>query len=228
MNKKLFYPIVFVLFISLLGFATAGAVTKTFKKARSQVYFGLTVPYNTYSGDFNGDFMIRTSLEDIYIPDLDNGVGFGVTFGLSGRMGPFWTYAVEAAYQHTSLDYTFADLKDDAGVGNIDINVKGIYSPQKIQPYALLGISIPYINVSNGAAGGFVIDDAKFRGVGINFGAGADLYISPRVFLNFNIMYRAQQISTVEGIGDSFDISGNLDHNNLNVSAGIMYAIPLD
>jgi len=55
-----------------------------------------------------------------------------------------------------------------------------------------------------------------------------DLYVSPRIFLNFNAMYRIQQISSVKGFDDRLEISGGMDSNGMNISAGIMYAIPLD
>ncbi len=228
MQKSFMKITICLLPLLLITFGTAGAVKKTFKRAKSQFYFGLTIPYTTIGGDFDGQYALVSGSETIIIPEIDNAVGFGITAGITGRVSPFWQYSLEIAYQRTTHEYTFLSASDDATLSNWDFNMKGIYALENIQPYLLLGLAVPIINVNNGSYDGIGYYDANYRGVGINLGAGMDLYVSPRIFLNFNAMYRIQQISSVKGFDDRLEISGGMDSNGMNISAGIMYAIPLD
>jgi len=211
MQKSFMKITICLLPLLLITFGTAGAVKKTFKRAKSQFYFGLTIPYTTIGGDFDGQYALVSGSETIIIPEIDNAVGFGITAGITGRVSPFWQYSLEIAYQRTTHEYTFLSASDDATLSNWDFNMK-----------------VPIINVNNGSYDGIGYYDANYRGVGINLGAGMDLYVSPRIFLNFNAMYRIQQISSVKGFDDRLEISGGMDSNGMNISAGIMYAIPLD
>jgi len=228
MKKYLFHTAIFTLIFYFIGFSLTEAVTKSYKRANKQAYFGLALAYNTIGGDFDGTVYLPALTERIDIPDLDNGFGFGLTLGVSGKISSLWAISFETAFQFSSHSFALSGRNDDAKYRNFDFNIKGIYTPQKVQPYLLFGISVPYLNIHNAASSGLLVADAKFRGVGANLGAGVDLYINPKLFLNFNAIYRLQEISTVEGLGDRLEITGGLDNSNFNLSVGIMYAIPLD
>ena len=227
-NKNFISLAVISLVLCVLMVETTGAVTRTYKRADKQIYAGLTLSYNNIGGDFDGTVYLPAVTEEISVPDLNDGFGFGITLGVSSKVRSFWAVSIETAFQYSSHSFRLFLRNDDAKYANIDFNIKSIYAPKKIQPYLLFGISVPYLNVHNAASSGQLVADAKFRGVGANLGAGFDFFINPRLFFNINAVYRLQEISTVEGVGDRLEITGGLDNNNINVSAGIMYAIPLN
>ncbi|PKK84843.1 MAG: hypothetical protein CVT49_01430 [candidate division Zixibacteria bacterium HGW-Zixibacteria-1] len=194
MCKTISSTFVFIVMTLLLCAGTAGAVDKTFKKADKQIYLGASFAYNTVGGDFDADHVLANGSETILLPEIKGGAGFGLTAGVSGKFTPVFHYSAEMVFSRTTHEYEFPLLTkvDDATVMIIDFNFKGVYGAEKIQPYMLLGFSVPYINVKNAASDGTFVEDAKYSGIGVNLGAGADLYVSPRVFLNFNLMYRLQ------------------------------------
>ena len=229
MRNSLMLKVFTIAAIMLIGIESAGAVDKTFKKADRQVYFGGGLTYNSIGGDFADQGGLFSTYEAILVPEINSGFGFGLTAGFSGKMSPKFDFAIEASFSMSSHDYDFdlLDLQDDATAMFFDFNFKGIYSPQMIQPYLLLGISAPYIKVKDAASSSTRVEDARFTGIGVNLGGGMDLYISPVVFLDVNLMYRVEHISNVEGVGDKMEIPGGLDAGTLSISASLMYAIPL-
>lgn len=229
MRNSLMLKVFTIAAIMLFCIGSAGAVDKTFKKADRQIYFGGGLAYNSIGGDFDGDHMLLSTTQAFLIPEINSGFGFGLAVGYSGKMASQFDFAMEAAFSLTSHDYDFdlLELHDDASAMFFDFNFKGIYSPQMVQPYLLLGISAPYLKIKDGATTETRIDDAKFTGIGVNLGGGMDLYISPRVFLDVSLMYRLTHFNKVKGIGDELEIDDGLSAGGMCISAALMYAVPL-
>ncbi|MEW5925326.1 MAG: outer membrane beta-barrel protein, partial [Candidatus Zixiibacteriota bacterium] len=202
MRNSLFLTVFTIAAIMMSCFGSAGAVEKTFKMADKQFYLGGGFAYNSIGGDFNGDHLLSGHSETILIPEINPGIGFGLTAGYSTKMSPLFYFGIEAAFSLTSQDYDFdiLDEHNDVTAMFFDFNVKAIYGPQMIQPYLLPGVSAPYIKLKDAAANDYFLEDARFTGLGLNFGAGMDLYISPRVFFDINMMYRLTRLNEVEGV----------------------------
>nr|MBN2276717.1 porin family protein [candidate division Zixibacteria bacterium] len=215
---------------AMLILTSSFAFSQSFPK---KIYLGLTLPYNTVGGDFDGSLSLYNSglQEGFYIPDADGAIGFGAVAGyekyFNGKLG----FGAELAFERTSHDVTQSTWTSTATLIIFSGNLKAFYDASPVEPYLLFGISVPRFTAKNGSVSGTyqsVFEDARFTGVGINLGAGINLYVMPKLNLNAGITYRYINYSRARGIGDWAEIPNGLKGSGINITGGLIYSIPLD
>ncbi len=173
----------------------------------------------------NSDFDGNSGLIDpvsgltIVLPELDPGVGWGLTIGYRGKRNSVqFTYAVsdhDDDFQGTSFEDEFKNYSlDFKHYWNVD---------GSLQPFVLLGISVPRVIIENGGTLGATSGDAAIQGLGANLGGGAALYLTPHLALFGEAYYRWAEFDRASSLGVHRDIKGHLDASGLGLRAGLTY-----
>jgi hypothetical protein len=196
--------------------------TASFAYARPEFYLGVSEAYNS----------INTTATDIhftdgyeneyeYVPALDPGNGFSVTFGME-----FTTCALELGLTSSHHDGTdSAGLPADADYTIFDANFKKfIGESDYLKPYLLIGLCVTSLNVNDGSTNTYYNkpDDATFSGVGINLGYGLELKFS-NIALKGEAIYRTVEYTSVSGV-DTYDEhldEDDFDGNGLCFNVGV-------
>lgn len=213
----------------LTAVTPASAVQRRAKISDRGFYLGFYVPFNSVNGDFEDDSYLEYSLLKlrIYIPDIDAGMGFGFAGGIK-----FSQAALELNYLRSSHDATVADYPRDATLNMINIDLKYHFIPRSsTQPYALIGLCIPWMDVDRAAtsATGDVVGDARYGGYGLNIGGGVTMHLNDRLALTGGAVYRWIGFNSFEGIyGDEVDWDSSLDGSGLSFQLGVVFKIPWD
>jgi hypothetical protein len=160
-------------------------------KAEEGLYIGAFFAAVNVGGDFDGKSEFFEPSESIVIPDLDDGLGFGVAFGVRQK-----TMAFELSYQRSWHDWTSASMvlpEGDAAVNSFNMDARiFLLSEGRFQPHILAGLCIPWIDVEDGGiAGGSHREDVTYLGFGGNVGLGLNAYLWPNLALNITGGYRA-------------------------------------
>lgn len=164
---------------------------------------GFIVPYNTISGDFDGE-RVLTGTNDIFLlPKVEGNYGWGVTVGIRGTFA-----AMELSYLTSTHDVTFLGAKGKADFNAVILDFKYYFWADKpIQIYPTVGIGFPWLVVENahatlGSQGNSSFNDDAFFGTAVTFtpGGGVLLYLSPSFSLGAELIYRWTIFGTVNGI----------------------------
>ncbi len=218
--------------ISFVGFCgsvimvTSGAAQLVFAQelyyAKTGIYMGLSLPYNTIGGDFNGDTVLVGSSDIILVPSIEGGYGFGITLGVtSGQV------AGEMSYLRTTHDASFQGLKGDVVYNMVNLDGKYYFlAHERAQPYLLLGLSFPWLTIIDGSATLTAppsVGDATFTGIGLNLGTGIAYYLNPRVSINAGINYRLVWYTRAGGVVEEEKLEDALSGHGFNFNVGISY-----
>lgn len=207
----------------------ASAVQRRTKIYDRGFYLGFYVPFNSVGGDFDDDSYLSYSALNrrIYIPDIDAGMGFGFGGGIK-----FSQAALEVNYLRTTHDATVADYPRDATLNMVNIDLKYHFIPRSsTQPYAQIGLCIPWMNVDNAAtsATGDIVADARYSGYGLNIGGGVTMHLNDQIAFTGGAVYRWIGYNHFEGIyGDEIDWDSSLDGSGLSFQLGVVFKIPWD
>ena len=179
-------------------------------------------------GDFNGDSVLLddppTLLDDVFIDNIDTGVGFG--FGLGYRLGDF---AFELSYQRTYHDHSFlgVDQAGDAVLNVMAFDFKWYFlTDTPLQPFAMVGALYPWLEVDGASvnATDATVGDATFRGLGLSVGGGVNFYITPRIALVGAAGYRYMFFNDVKSHTDgTVGVTDNLLASGFFAYGGVSY-----
>jgi len=206
--------------LSTLSIST-GVLAQDTSYVKEGVYVGITIPYNTISGDFDGNSLLASATEIIVIPKIESGMGFGALVGMRFKKG-----ALELSYQNSAHDATWLGAKGTVAYNAIDIDFK-IYpsTESQIQPFLLFGMGIPWLVVHDGAATFSAVGDATLRGFGFNIGGGVSYYFDPRICVNGGVIYRWINYSTATGVsGVTNTIQDGLGGSGLSFKFGVTFS----
>ena len=143
--------------------------------------------------------------------DSDTGeskLGFGITLGGDFfitdviSIAPNFTFFFKSNFQATGVDL---DTKASA----LDIDGKYYFLNDAVGVYGLFGISIGFAAIEGEIDFGgqpIPIDDSDSK-FGVNIGAGADYYLSDKVFLNVQLKYNTPLEQLAINIGAGFNIN---------------------
>lgn len=103
----------------------------------------------------------------------------------------------EVSYERTNHEGTFLGQIGQATFQALNFDER-IYAltRRRLQPYGLLGLSVPRLTVKDGAA----VGDGSFRGFGLNSEAGATVFPVPRVGVSVGYRYRLTWFDSAEGV----------------------------
>jgi hypothetical protein len=208
------------LLVMLFSWAgTSWVQAEDFLHART--YFGLlgTSVGIDSGGIFSGTHYSRTdypTYEVNLIPSLSRNFGFGVLIGhredaYSAELS-FLQSAQTASFGPVSLtspsgtSSVFAGTAQDTAVINsVNVDFKRYFlTDQEIQPFLNLGVSFPWVVVSNSSADGSGnIGESSLFGLGVNFGIGGEWYLDSHFSITATLLQRWASFDQVKGIADS-------------------------
>lgn len=203
-----------VISMSMLGMAFTVSAEEKKYYAKKGFYVGVTVPYNTIGGDFDGETALIAPGEVILVPKVESNYGWGILIG--GR-GP--SSAIELSYLRSTHDVTWLGAKGEADYNMVNLDFKGFFLADKpTQPYLLLGLCFPWLVVKDASADVYGdVGDATFKGIGLNLGGGLAYYLHPKVSISGGVIYRWISYGSAEGVsGTDRDMEDRLGGSGLN------------
>jgi hypothetical protein len=151
---------------------------------------GLTFDGSTYYQKVGGE-------EILILPRLNRKNMVRGIVGFRSKRGSF-----EVSYDQTKHVGTFFDVPgEEATFHSINGDERIFFlTRQRIQPYVLLGGSIPWVTIKDGSFLDPDLGDGSFRGFGVNTEAGVTVFASPRFGISAGYRYRAMWFDTASGV----------------------------
>jgi hypothetical protein len=119
--------------------------------------------------------------------------------GMRNKRGAF-----EIGYEQTNHAGTFMDLTGEATFHSISFDERIFFlTGGRIQPYGLVGLSVPWLTIKDGSFLDDEVANASFRGMGVNAEAGVAVYVHPRVGISTGYRYRAMWFTSASGVSDT-------------------------
>lgn len=212
-----------VLCLMLCLVAASPARAEEFEGVKDGYYLGALFAYNGMSGDFEdlglifeeGDLDDETVDGDVvFVPDVDNGAGFGVVLGRR-----FDKLSFELGYQRTAHDTFFDD--SDAAYNVVDLNVKiDVFAADRLRPYVLLGGGFSWLTIEdNTLEPDDTLDDTDFSGFCLNAGVGVAYYFDPQWALLAGLIHRWNWFTHV----DDGRLDPDIEERALGFTVGLAY-----
>lgn len=181
-------------------------------------YLGISQVNNTINTD---EEIIQYYDEDFFIPALESGNGYAVTWGME-----FTRFSLELGFTLSSHDGEYQGDSFDATYSIFDINFKKFLNhSEHFRPYWLAGLCITSLDVEDGVNDYFYMKpgEATYTGVGLNIGGGLELRILPSMAFKGEFIYRLVSYTSVDGIDTthSLDIFDSFSGSGLCFNAGI-------
>jgi len=150
---------------------------------------GITFDGSSYYQQIGGD-------EVLILPKLEptstvrGFVGYRLTRG-----------SFEVGYERTNHVGSFVGIPTNATFSALNFDER-IYALThgRIQPYGLLGLSLPRLTVKNGSVLDDQLGDASFHGFGLNIEPGVAVFVHPHVGISAGYRYRVMWFDTAEGV----------------------------
>ncbi len=186
--------------LSVLAAAPAVRAQEVPGFAKNGVYVGVsTVPDFTLDGiTFDGSSLYKEigGEEFMILPRLEPKSTIRAVGGFRLTRGSF-----EVGYERTTHVGTFLGGSGEAEFRALNFDER-IYALTRgrVQPYGLVGFSLPWLTVKDG---GFIDDqvgDATFKGFGVNTEAGATVFVHPRVGVSAGYRYRVMWFDSAKGV----------------------------
>lgn len=173
----------------------------------------------------NDDFDGQSGLVDplngnqFILPELDPGLGWGFAVGYRGKEN-----SVQFTYTTSEHDDDFLGTSLEDEIQTYSLDFKHYFNVENsLQPYVLIGVTVPRIRIEQGAGNGGAVSDAVYQGLGANLGGGAALYLTPQLALFGEAFYRWAYIEDVRGLGTTRDIESRLDGSGFGARGGISF-----
>ncbi len=181
---------------------------------------GLGTVQTLNDADFDGQsILVEPTGVALALPEVDPGLGWGLTIGYRGVRN-----SLQYTYTASTHDDDFLGTSQEDDFKTYSLDFKHYWNiEQRLQPYVMLGVSVPRLIVKDGANNGVVSGDAVFQGIGANLGGGAALYLAPRLALFGEAFYRWTEMDRARGLGVNRDIMGHLDGSGFGVRGGLSY-----
>ena len=150
---------------------------------------GLTFDGSTYYQKIGGE-------EILILPRLEPTSTIRGIFGYRATRGAF-----EVSYEQTKHLGTFLDFNGEATFHSLNFDERiFVLTGKRIQPYGLLGLSLPWLTVKDGSFLDPDVADASFRGFGVNTEAGVTVFAHPRVGFSTGYRYRTMWFDSASGV----------------------------
>ncbi|MGB8951560.1 MAG: hypothetical protein WCC06_02680 [Candidatus Aminicenantales bacterium] len=160
--------------------------------------------YNlSFKGDLSQERILWHFEKAFFVPRISPANGIALGFGYKGE-NIFW----DLIYLQSTHNAFLEGVQSTATFHAADINGKIIlWEKFPLQPYILLGISIPWLKVQNGAEMFGIVYNAAYYGLGVNLGTGLYAPLGSRIFFNGGIILRLAGFLYAYGGGKGRDIS---------------------
>ena len=151
---------------------------------------GLTFDGETFYRKINGE-------EILILPRLDKKSMLRGIVGVRSKRGSF-----EISYDQTKHSGTFAGEPGiEATFHSVNFDERIYFvTRHRIQPYGLLGGSIPWLTITDGSFLDPNLGDASFRGYGVNAEAGVTVFATAHVGIGAGYRYRSMWFDHASGV----------------------------
>jgi hypothetical protein len=159
---------------------------------------GFTLDGRTFDGS---TYYQKVGGEEILIlPRLDRQRMLRGIVGFRSKRGSF-----EVSYDQTRHVGTFVGIPgQEATFHSINGDERIFFlTRERIQPYMLLGGSIPWVTIKDGSFLDPDFGDGSFRGFGVNMEAGVTVFASPRVGISAGYRYRTMWFDSASGVSNT-------------------------
>lgn len=186
--------------LCLLPLASTTSAQETPAFAKNGLYVGATgVPDFTFDGvTFDGSSYYQKVDGDeiIILPRLEKKSTIRGIAGYRSGRGSF-----EVGYERTEHVGTFMGLSGSATFQTLNFDERiFMLTRGRIQPYGLLGFSLPRLTVKEGSVLDEQVGDGTFHGFGVNTEAGVTVFPHPRVGVSVGYRYRTMWFDTASGV----------------------------
>lgn len=174
-------------------------------------------------GDFDGDTALSGATDTIFIPDADDGTGFGLAFGRRWER-----YALELAFTHTGHDGSIAGSSGgDVAYDVLAVNGRWFFRTEhRLQPFLLGGLGVAMATLEDASTSGASVGDADLTGLEVAVGGGLEHYLSERWSLGLRVFYRQAFFDTAEGVaGDEASIDESVDGGGVALTFGAAFTL---
>jgi hypothetical protein len=153
---------------------------------------GLTFDGSSYYRKVDGE-------EILILPRLERKSMVRAIVGFRSARGAF-----EVSYDQTQHVGTFQGVPGEATFHSINGDERIFFLTRKrIQPYGLIGGSIPWLTIKDGSFLDPDVGNASFRGFGANTEAGVVVFLHPRFGISTGYRYRAMWFDHASGVSDT-------------------------
>jgi len=187
----------------LLALSTPASSQERSVFAKEGAYAGVSaLPEFTLDGlTFDGaTYYQKEGGEEILIlPRLERKGMLRAIVGIRSTRGAF-----EVSYDQTKHVGTFLGIPGEATFHSINFDERVfLLTRRRIQPYGLLGGSVPWLTIKDGSFLDPDVGNASFRGFGVNTEAGVAVFLHPRVGISAGYRYRAIWFDHASGVSDT-------------------------
>lgn len=207
----------------VLALAPTVLAQETSSFAKNGVYVGASeVPNFTLDGvTFNGSTYYRSVTgndEVLILPRLQPKSTIRAVGGFRLDRGSF-----EVSYERSTHVGTFLGQTGQATFQTLNFDER-IYAltRRRIQPYGLLGLSLPRLTVKDGAAVPDQVGDGSFHGFGLNSEAGVTVFPVPRLGVSAGYRYRVMWFDSAAGVSHTtYELRPRFRETAGSVSLGV-------
>jgi hypothetical protein len=173
------------------------------RSAPAEFFLSLSGHSLSFNGDLSSNLVLWHFEKAFFVPRMENGFGFGLGFGYR-RESSLWDFIILRSPHKAYLE----GRESNAIFHSAEINGRALlFKNARFQPYFLLGISIPWINVKKGAQMNYSVYNATYTGFGINLGTGLIVHLAPKLFISGGIVCRILRFLYVSGEGKGRDLN---------------------
>lgn len=190
-------------------------------------YLGLAVPYNSVGGDFKGDRFYRSSVDNILVPKVSSGLGWGAYWGQHVMPNLDW----ELSYLQTNHDGTFVFVfpAKDVTYSMLNFDLKYFVKTEGTPVFIQAGYGTREITLKGGSVtnSGNPIGDASYSGNGWNFGIGMNHSLNENFIFTASAVYRTASFDGGKGAAGRSKLSNpsSLDGGGIGFVVGIAYDV---
>ncbi|MDP2915108.1 MAG: hypothetical protein Q8O91_06615 [Candidatus Aminicenantes bacterium] len=189
--------------VSLVTLASASAAAQDPKRAGEGFFITVSDQSLAFKGDFDSRLVLWHFDKAFFVPELKHATAFGFSLGIK-RSSWLW----ELIYVNSRHPSASEDREGSSFYRSVEIDGRSfLVKDFPLKPYILVGISVPWLTVDQGAEMYGVKYRATYIGLGLNFGGGIIMDIAPFLFVSGGVVYRALGYFYVSGEGKGRDIN---------------------
>jgi hypothetical protein len=205
MNKSSIRKILMPVFLILGFFSTTDNL-----HAQIRTFIGADLSYNSIFGGFDGETMLVSGDENLLVPSLQGGLGYGITFGIVNDDDRWW---FGFKYLRSWFDASYLE----ESLGKANYNLIGFpeftwFFPGEwpnthngrpfSQFYLTSGFDLGWLKVKKGfLSSSGEASDATYLWIGLPVGIGLVLNPGKRVSINLGMAYRLATVSKAKKAG---------------------------
>lgn len=184
-------------------------------------YIGYGITKVDIGGDFDGvSAQVGGGSGEIQ-PELDKGNGYKIKLGVQAKQG-----MIELNYENSKHDAQWGGAEWDEctfSSFNIDGFLLILDNTYRVRPFLGIGIGFTTLKIPNGSIDAYGDSEtAKFQGMDLRFGGGAQIRATRNIVADLVYMYRYGSYASVDGIA-SGDLEDPIDGDGPTMSLELKY-----